>query len=290
MPRKESKAVPEGNDGPVPQQKEFGSGQPTLADVYRMFKEQFDRSDRYWYGMRSQLDQQVKKLDEMAKEMRLKDRRQESLEQDARRPRLAMEADGPPDTKTRECTEGAAKAVQAMHRVDSDLMRFASFGDDCTGLCSREDALVDNGAAVLKSCLTPLEMRTPTAAGGLLPTGEASILTRINYNQPPLRLYLTEETNSKKSNLRTPVLSVPYDCSFRRNKLLLSPPAGGSSRQNQDKRECLIQAVLKTIPAPAHFGERGARCFVVRLCVLERSVTICSFFKGSMIQGSETCR
>ena len=34
MPRKESKAVPEGNDGPVPKQEEFGSGQPTLVDVY----------------------------------------------------------------------------------------------------------------------------------------------------------------------------------------------------------------------------------------------------------------
>ena len=49
MPRKVSKAVPEGNDVPVPQQKEFGSGQPTLADVYRMFKERSDQSDRYWY-------------------------------------------------------------------------------------------------------------------------------------------------------------------------------------------------------------------------------------------------
>ena len=32
MLRKESEAVPEGN-GPVPQQKEFGSDQPLLADV-----------------------------------------------------------------------------------------------------------------------------------------------------------------------------------------------------------------------------------------------------------------
>ena len=38
-----------------------------------------------------------------------------SLEHDARQPRLAMEADGPADTKTRERTEGAATAVQAMH-------------------------------------------------------------------------------------------------------------------------------------------------------------------------------
>ena len=37
------------------------------------------------------------------------------LQQDARQPRLAMEADGQADTKTRERTEGAATAVQAMH-------------------------------------------------------------------------------------------------------------------------------------------------------------------------------
>ena len=41
MPRKESEGVPEGN-GPVPQQEESGSGQPTLADVYRMMEELFD--------------------------------------------------------------------------------------------------------------------------------------------------------------------------------------------------------------------------------------------------------
>ena len=35
MPRKQNEAVPESND-PVPQQEEFGSGQPTLADLYRM--------------------------------------------------------------------------------------------------------------------------------------------------------------------------------------------------------------------------------------------------------------
>ena len=33
MPRKEGETVPEGN-GPVPQKEKFGSGQPTLADVY----------------------------------------------------------------------------------------------------------------------------------------------------------------------------------------------------------------------------------------------------------------
>ena len=38
-----------------------------------------------------------------------------SSEQDARQSRLAMEADGPANTKTRERTKGAAKAVQEMH-------------------------------------------------------------------------------------------------------------------------------------------------------------------------------
>ena len=37
MLRKESKVVPEGN-GPVHQQDEFGSGQPTLVDPFRRIK------------------------------------------------------------------------------------------------------------------------------------------------------------------------------------------------------------------------------------------------------------
>ena len=45
MPRKESEAVPEGN-GPILQQEEFGSGQPTMEGVYGMMKEAFDRWDR----------------------------------------------------------------------------------------------------------------------------------------------------------------------------------------------------------------------------------------------------
>ena len=37
------------------------------------------------------------------------------LQQDARQPRLAMEADGQVDNKTRERTRGAATAVEAIH-------------------------------------------------------------------------------------------------------------------------------------------------------------------------------
>ena len=131
-----------------------------------------------------------------------------------------MEVYGKVDTKTRERTESAVTAVHAMHRdscsanrVDPDPMCSTSFGDDCTGPpalpCSREDALVDNGAAAPKSCPPLLEMRTTTAAGGLLPAGETSTATKTTFNQPPLWLYSTKETN-----LWTPILSVSYDSSF----------------------------------------------------------------------------
>ena len=99
MLRKASEEVPEVN-GPVPQKEELGSGQLTWGDVYRVMKVAFDRWD--------------KKLDEISDEMRKMDQHVTRLEHGAWQPRLAMEADGQADTKTRERTEGAATAVQAM--------------------------------------------------------------------------------------------------------------------------------------------------------------------------------
>ena len=93
MLRKESEAVPVGND-PAPQQKGFEPGQPTRVDVYRNIEE-------IWYRRRDEI-------------MRLLKQPLTSLEQDARQPRLTMEADGPANTKTRERTEGATTAIQAM--------------------------------------------------------------------------------------------------------------------------------------------------------------------------------
>ena len=117
MPRKESEAVTEGN-GPVPQQEEFGPGGPTPADIYRLFEERFDRQqkrmDSVFDGMDSCFDRWNRKLEEISDETRVIDQHATSLEHGARQPRLAMEADGPADTKTRERLEGAAKAVQAM--------------------------------------------------------------------------------------------------------------------------------------------------------------------------------
>ena len=167
-----------------------------------------------------------------------------------------MEADGLANTKIRERTEGAATAVQTMHRescsvnrVDPDLMCSTSFGDDCTGPpappCPGENALVNNGAAAPKSCLPPLEMRSSTAAGGLLPTCEASIVTRNTFNQPPLRLYSTEETilrrhQPKTSHTTAASGGITY---------LLSTPPGGLPRKNPCIIGCSILAVLGRLRA-----------------------------------------
>ena len=65
-----------------------------------MIKELFVKSDR--------------KSDELTEKMRAVRQRLAGLEQDARHPRLATEADVPTDTKTRKRTEDAA-ADQAKH-------------------------------------------------------------------------------------------------------------------------------------------------------------------------------
>ena len=134
-----------------------------------------------------------------------------------------MEADGPANTKTRERTEGAVKPVQAKHGDSCTAQRVQdgpkistcfSVMAEPPALPCRDDAVAENSAAAPKSCLPSLEMRSPTATGGLLPTGEASITMMTTYNQPPLRLYSTEETDSKRTNLRTPVSYVSYNSSF----------------------------------------------------------------------------
>ena len=160
---------------------------------------------------------------EMTKYWRNMDQRVASLEHDARQPRLAMEADGQANTKTRERTEGAAKAVQAMHgdsfpacRIDPAPKTNSTSFDvmaEAPAFPGRYDVVVENGAAAPKSCLPSLTMRSPTAAGGLLTTGEASTATSITFNQPPLRFYSTEETDLK-TNLKTRMLYVSYDSSF----------------------------------------------------------------------------
>ena len=95
-----------------------------------------------------------------------------------------MEADRHGDTKTRKRTEGAATAVQAMRgdcfsarRVEPDpTTDSTSFGvkAEHPALPCRDDVVVVCGTAASESCLPSLKMRSSTAAGGLVPTGDAS--------------------------------------------------------------------------------------------------------------------
>ena len=147
------------------------------------------------------------KMNEIAEDWQSMDQRLAGLEPDARQPRLAIVADGQANTETRERTEGAATAVQAMYgdncpvdQVDPDPMCSPSFGDDCTGSpappCSGKNTLVDNGVAAPKSCLPSLEMRSPTAAGGL--PRRRSLYSYEDHLKPATsRLYSTEEMNSR---------------------------------------------------------------------------------------------
>ena len=152
-----------------------------------------------------------------------------SLEHHARQPRLAMEANGQADTDTRERTEGATTVVHAMHGNSCSADRVnpgpkatsTSFGvkADPPALPCRDGVLVDNGAAAPKSCLSPMEMSTTAAAGGLLPLGESSTAIKTTFNYSTYWFLQTEDTHSKG----TLILSAWCDSSFRRNKLLTAP-------------------------------------------------------------------
>ena len=191
MSRKESEAVLEGN-GPIPQQEEFRSSQPTLEDAFREIREEYKK---HMDKIRRYVMQQLA-----------------SQEQDARQPRLAMEVDGPANTKTRERTEFAATAVQAMHGDSCTAQKFQdgpktsisfSVKAEPPDLPCKDDVLVEDGAVAPKSCLPSFEMRSTTAAGGLVPIGKTSTATETTSNEPLLRFCATEATNPKEKNLLT---------------------------------------------------------------------------------------
>ena len=145
------------------------------------------------------------------------------LEYGARQPRLAMEVDGQADTWTRERTEGAATGVQAMRgdcfsarRVEpGPTTNLTSFGvkTEPPALPCRDDVVVESGPAASESCPPSMEMRSSTAAGGLVPTGEASNASETTFNQLPLRFCSTEKTDLEAKNSWTSVPSASYNSS-----------------------------------------------------------------------------
>ena len=69
-------------------------------------------------------------------------------------------------------------------RVQDGSKSSATFGvkAEPPALSYRDDVLVENGAAAPKPCISPLEMRTTTAAGGLLPIGKISTATGTAFD------------------------------------------------------------------------------------------------------------
>ena len=198
----------------------------------------------FFDGMASCFDRWDRKLDEIS------DQHVTSLVHGARQPRLAMEAGGQANTKTRESTEGAPTAVQAT-RGDGFSARRVEIGPN-TNLTSfgvkaeppalpcRDDVVVECGAAVSESCLPSMEMRPSTAAGGLVHTGEASKATETDNNQRPLQLCSTEVRDHMQANCKkTSISSASNDSSgvFQERNLSATPycrrVVDTKSRQNR---------------------------------------------------------
>ena len=148
--------------------------------------------------MRNHFEEQKKMLDNFTDDItRYFAQHAASLEQDARQSRLAMEADGHANTKTCKRTEGAATAVQAMRGDGFSALGVepgpntssTSFGvkAEPPALPCRDNVVVENGDAAPESCLPSLEMRTTTAAGGLVPPGKTSTAAETTSNEPLLR-------------------------------------------------------------------------------------------------------
>ena len=138
----------------------------------------------------------------------------------------------------------------------------------------RDDVLVENGDASPKSCLPFLEMRSPLAAGGFLPTGETSTATRTTLSTTSLFGFIRPKRRIQRriGGLRF------YTSRMTVVSCLLPILTVWSSSQNQEKTGRSIQAVLKVVSAPARFWDRGVRCFVARLFVLEQLGEAAAFF------------
>ena len=289
IPRKVCEAVPEGNC-PIPQQEEFGSGELTLADMYRLFEEKFDIQQKRMY----------KKLDEILDEMRKMDEHVTRLEHGARQPRLDMKADRPTNTKTRERTEGAAKLVQAMYgdsytaaqKVQDGPEILISFGVKAKlpALPCRNDVVLEGGNAASELCLRSLEMRSSTAVCDLVPTGESSTASETTSSEPLLRFYETEEMNpeadSKMVDSWTLTPSASYDSSSVW-RLFAAPYCYRVVETKSRKIGPLIQAVLVVTSVPAHFWGRGGRWFVAKFYGLGQLVKSCSVFSEEIRWFSE---
>ena len=203
-----------------------------------------------------------------------------------------MKADINLDMKTHERTEGTVADDEkygdiSSARVDDDIMRFISFGDQkltepsVAFTVSNHGALVDDGAEAPKPRRLPVKMRMLTPTSGLLHTGSASTPRRNIFQPQPLPRGFREPRRGKgTTNPRT-------------NFNQLAPPSCHRKVIKTKLRQNLVfdSDDIQVGCTAAHFWE-AARCFVegfvwdavivsgAGACLVERRTAL-SYFKKS---------
>ena len=145
-----------------------------MSEFLTIMRKKFEEVNIQFEKLDKLLVKRGNKLDDMVNETPNTNQRRAGLQHQAQQPRLAMKADVLEDKKTRESTEDFAQDGR-LEYISSDRvhdpMRLTSFGEqDYTeppALPCRDDALVNQGQEVAKPCLSPVEMRKSTPAGGL---------------------------------------------------------------------------------------------------------------------------
>ena len=176
----------------------------------------------------------------MVKEIRNTNQRRAGLKQlPAQQPRLAVKADVLEDKKTRESREDFAPDGRSGD-ISSDRiyysMRLTSFDDqeyiEPPTLPCRDDAPINQAHEVPKPCLSPVELRKSTPAGGLLHAGSASTNKAQGTNFPPQLLpWSFRETNEENNTGTTRQTLAKYNRSWHpkvietksRQNLVLDP-------------------------------------------------------------------
>ena len=195
-------------------------------------------------------------MDELSDEMRRTYQRLASLEQDARQPRLAMGVDVPADKKTRERTEGAATAVQAMH------------GDSCTtkGVQAGPTTSTSFGVKVEPPAIPGMTWsRTALRRQSRIsyPWRCAPQYPSVAYSPPAKPLerrglsFISRVLGSaqlKRRILRGHQHDTPCTAAVSGGASFLPPPGGGLYKQNEGKLWYSIQAVPKSSPRLPVFG------------------------------------
>ena len=77
-----------------------------------------------------------------------------------------------------------------------------------------DDVVVESGDAAPKLCLPILEIRLPTAAGGLVPTGETSKATEATVNEPRICSTRPRRRTGRRKTYGLAIPSAWYDRSF----------------------------------------------------------------------------